>query len=172
MSVSYPIFNGNTNQQQQSGNMKKSSQTVYSTSHMNLASKLNESSLLNPNSNSTDDDVKVQIYYAGLITVIYLNSGSLLDESAAENSNSSALTSSFSLESFAQKVRSICKLDQQQPFTIKWVDEEGDPCTITSQLELDEAIRLYYLNKEHELVIHVFANKPIKPGMYIYSSLE
>lgn len=37
---------------------------------------------------------------------------------------------------------------------MKWVDEENDPCTISSQMELDEAIRLYELNKEAELVIH------------------
>lgn len=37
---------------------------------------------------------------------------------------------------------------------MKWVDEESDPCTLSSQLELDEAIRLYELNKDSELVIH------------------
>ncbi len=26
---------------------------------------------------------------------------------------------------------------------MKWVDEEGDPCIVQSQAELDEAIRLY-----------------------------
>ena len=30
-----------------------------------------------------------------------------------------------------------------QDLTVKWVDEEGDPCIIQSQVELDEAIRLY-----------------------------
>ena len=30
----------------------------------------------------------------------------------------------------------------------------GDPCTISSQLELSEAFRLYDLNKDSELVIH------------------
>ena len=25
--------------------------------------------------------------------------------------------------------------------TVKWVDEEGDPCIVQSQTELDEAIR-------------------------------
>lgn len=39
-------------------------------------------------------------------------------------------------------------------FTIKWVDEDNDPCTISSQMELEEAIRLYELNKDSELVIH------------------
>ena len=27
--------------------------------------------------------------------------------------------------------------------TVKWMDEEGDPCIVQSQEELDEAIRLY-----------------------------
>jgi hypothetical protein len=30
----------------------------------------------------------------------------------------------------------------------------GDPCTISSQVELDEAIRLYELNKDSELTLH------------------
>jgi hypothetical protein len=30
----------------------------------------------------------------------------------------------------------------------------GDPCTISTQLELNEAIRLYELNKDSELTIH------------------
>ena len=30
----------------------------------------------------------------------------------------------------------------------------GDPCTISSQLELSEAFRLYDLNKDSEVVIH------------------
>lgn len=37
---------------------------------------------------------------------------------------------------------------------MKWVDEEGDPCTISTQVELDEAIRLYELNRDSELTIH------------------
>lgn len=37
---------------------------------------------------------------------------------------------------------------------MKWVDEEGDPCTLSSQMELTEAIRLYEINKDSELVIH------------------
>ena len=40
------------------------------------------------------------------------------------------------------------------PFTVKWVDEEGDPCTISSELEVQEAIRLYETNKEAELTVH------------------
>ena len=42
----------------------------------------------------------------------------------------------------------------KHPFTVKWVDEEGDPCTISSELEVQEAIRLYETNKEAELTVH------------------
>ena len=30
----------------------------------------------------------------------------------------------------------------------------GDPCTISSQIELDEAIRLYELNRDSEINLH------------------
>ena len=30
----------------------------------------------------------------------------------------------------------------------------GDPCTISSQIELNEAIRLHEVNKDQQLVIH------------------
>ena len=30
-----------------------------------------------------------------------------------------------------------------EDLTVKWMDEEGDPCIVQSQVELDEAIRLY-----------------------------
>lgn len=106
---------------------------------MNLLNKINGMEL---------EDMKIQIFYAGLITVIYFK-----DEGYVE------------LDKFNGKIKEICKFDEVQPFTIKWVDEEGDPCTISSQRELDEVIRLYYLNKERELVLHVFANVPERPGI-------
>ena len=46
---------------------------------------------------------------------------------------------------------------------MKWVDEEGDPCTISSELEVQEAIRLYETNKEAELTVH---------GKKTYSSIN
>ncbi|CAF0958561.1 unnamed protein product [Brachionus calyciflorus] len=101
-----------------------------------------------------NEDIKIQIYYSGVITVIYIK----YDEIRLNNT--------YELEKLKKSIREICKFEQiEQPFTIKWVDEEGDPCTISSQIELDEAIRLYYLNKENELVIHVFANVPPRPGI-------
>jgi hypothetical protein len=176
MSVSSPIFNSQQSQPQlNSTNKKPSNRTVFSTSHMNLSSAAaaagSKSAL---DAHPDDEDIKVQIYYAGIITVIYLNAEAFLDESSnstggangvvSTTTTSSNSSTGFLLDTFMQRIRGICKLDPQQQFTIKWVDEEGDPCTITSQLEMDEAIRLYYLNKEHELVIHVFANKPMRPG--------
>ena len=51
---------------------------------------------------------------------------------------------------------------------MKWVDEEGDPCIIQSQVELDEAIRLYEVNKDAEFAIHVFPGLPPAPGQLCY----
>lgn len=59
----------------------------------------------------------------------------------------------------------MCSFDNEQLFTMKWIDEEGDPCTVSSQLELEEAFRLYELNKDSELLIHVFPCVPERPGM-------
>ena len=53
-----------------------------------------------------------------------------------------------------EEMREICGFHKNYPFTMKWVDEEGDPCTVSSQIELDEAIRLYEINKEAELTVH------------------
>lgn len=98
------------------------------------------------------DEIRIQIYYSGIITVIYLKP------------SGDSTQNSFDLLKFHQEVKHVCKFDSIQPFTLKWVDEEGDPCTISSQLEFDESIRLYYINKESELVVHVFANLPERPG--------
>ena len=34
------------------------------------------------------------------------------------------------------------------------VYDAGDPCTLSSQMELDESLRLYELNKDSEVVMH------------------
>ena len=104
----------------------------------------NKSTMLSQE-NSNLNDIKVQVYYCGIIMVVYIK----------EN---------LRLEELYNILRQICKFDEQQLFTVKWVDEEGDPCTLSSQLELDESLRLYYLNKESELVLHIFANIPERPG--------
>merc|ERR1719384_1867804 len=61
-------------------------------------------------------------------------------------------------------MRDLCGFAPGQELTIKWVDEEGDPCIVLSQTELDEAIRLYEVHKEAELTVHVFPGLPPAPG--------
>jgi atypical protein kinase C iota type len=134
-----PLNNKSTNQlltspppphhQQQQQNLTKSFSTLTLNSPINM-----------------DDNIKVQIYYNNIITVIYLT------------------IQNIHLDKMCTVIRTICKFDIEQQFTIKWVDEEGDPCTISSQEELDESIRLYFLNKETELIIHVFPSVPDRPG--------
>jgi hypothetical protein len=41
----------------------------------------------------------------------------------------------------------------------------GDPCTISSQRELDEAMRLLQANADAELNVHVFLGMPALPGL-------
>lgn len=111
----------------------------------------NYSSSSSPNKKMTscelDQEIKIQIYFGGLCTVVYYKE-----------------EDQFEMAKFTDKIRHVCRFDQEQELTLKWVDEEGDPCTLSSQLELDEVVRLYHLNKERELVLHVFANVPDKPG--------
>lgn len=77
----------------------------------------------------------------------------------------SSLSSEVTYAGLNTEMKDICKFDDDQLFTMKWVDEEGDPCTISCQIELDEAIRLYEVNKDSEMTIHVFPTVPIGPGM-------
>lgn len=60
----------------------------------------------------------------------------------------------ITLEKLCKETNDICRFPNNQLFTMKWVDEDGDPCTIETQIELDEAIRLHELNKDSELIIH------------------
>eukprot|EP00063_Salmo_salar_P027953 XP_014002788.1 PREDICTED: protein kinase C zeta type-like isoform X3 [Salmo salar] len=64
-----------------------------------------------------------------------------------------------------EEVRVMCVLDRQQPITLKWIDNEGEPCTISSQMELEEAFRIYSRNRNSGLLLHVFPSTPLKPGM-------
>ncbi|XP_077863773.1 protein kinase C iota type-like [Saccoglossus kowalevskii] len=65
-----------------------------------------------------------------------------------------SVTPDIVIDDFCRDMRQICSFDDEQPFTMKWVDEEGDPCTISSQEELNEAIRLYDINKDSDITIH------------------
>ncbi|XP_022789557.1 protein kinase C iota type-like isoform X2 [Stylophora pistillata] len=70
----------------------------------------------------------------------------------------------ITLEKFCDEMRDIFRFGEEDEFTMKWLDEEGDPCTISTQEELDEAIRLYELNRDSELVVHLFKGVPDEPG--------
>ncbi|KAG8569034.1 hypothetical protein GDO81_014238 [Engystomops pustulosus] len=75
------------------------------------------------------------------------------------------LGASMNYDELCDEVREMCSLNQRQPITLKWIDDEGDPCTISSQMELEEAFRLYSIYKEEGLSIHVFPSIPEKPGL-------
>uniref|UniRef100_A0A6I8N9Q7 Protein kinase C n=1 Tax=Ornithorhynchus anatinus TaxID=9258 RepID=A0A6I8N9Q7_ORNAN len=75
------------------------------------------------------------------------------------------LDASVTYDELCDDVREMCSLHQEQPITLKWIDDEGDPCTISSQMELEEAFRLYCQHREEGLIIHVFPGIPEKPGM-------
>lgn len=75
------------------------------------------------------------------------------------------LGASMNYDELCDEVREMCNLHQGQPITLKWIDDEGDPCTISSQMELEEAFRLYSIYKEEGLSIHVFPSIPEKPGL-------
>ncbi|PAA82223.1 hypothetical protein BOX15_Mlig009922g1 [Macrostomum lignano] len=77
----------------------------------------------------------------------------------------SQLPPTMSYAELSEFVANMLDLYESQPFTIKWLDEEKDPCTLTSDMETHEAFRLYHANKENELLLHVFASVPARPGM-------
>lgn len=62
-------------------------------------------------------------------------------------------------------MKDACKQHKKQDITVKWIDEDGDPISIDSQMELDEAVRCLNSSQEAELNIHVFVGKPELPGL-------
>lgn len=98
------------------------------------------------NQDNHQNDVRVKTVYSGDVMITYINHN-------------------INFEEFTQEMVAICRFLPDQVFTMKWVDEEGDPCTISTQLELDEALRLYEINRDSELTVHVFPNVPAAPGM-------
>lgn len=76
-------------------------------------------------------------------------------------------TSNLTLEKLNKEVRELWQFGPDQLFTVKWIDDEGDPCLLTCQEELDEMLRLNDKcnSKESEVVVHVFNNHPVMPGM-------
>lgn len=81
------------------------------------------------------NEIRAKIAYNGEVLITYIDQKITLDQ-------------------LCQEIKEICRFASDQVFTMKWVDEEGDPCTISTQMELDEAIRLYEVNRDSELTIH------------------
>ncbi|XP_059808170.1 protein kinase C zeta type isoform X1 [Hypanus sabinus] len=94
----------------------------------------------------TGDSIKVKAHYKGDILITNLDAA-------------------INYEGMCSEVRDMCNLQQNQPITLKWIDNEGDPCTVSSHMELEEAFRLYNQSGESGLIIHVFPSIPEKPGM-------
>eukprot|EP00064_Thunnus_orientalis_P016100 superscaffoldBa00003117_g16163 len=75
------------------------------------------------------------------------------------------LAATVTFVELCEEVRTMCSVAKQQPITLKWIDDEGDPCTISSQMELEEAFRIYNRTKRSGLLLHVFPSIPERPGM-------
>ncbi|GAA51443.1 atypical protein kinase C [Clonorchis sinensis] len=75
-----------------------------------------------------------------------------------------SLPADADLNSMRSQVLELCQFNRGEPFTLKWIDEEQDPCVISSDRELNEAVRLYKLNKECQITVLVFAGEPAGPG--------
>lgn len=99
-----------------------------------------------PIDNEESDYVRVKTIYNGAVMITYIQRNIEYDQ-------------------LCKEMRDICRFAPEKEFTMKWIDEEGDPCTISTQIELNEAKRLYEVNKDSELTIHVFPNVPPNPGM-------
>lgn len=98
--------------------------------------------------NNDSSSVKFRIHYRQQATVIYL-------------------PFNLTLQAFYDQLSSICNLSVTEPpsFTVKWLDESLDAITMSSQRELNTAIRLYMKNTDKELHIHVFPSRPEHPGL-------
>ncbi|KAL1020783.1 hypothetical protein UPYG_G00004600 [Umbra pygmaea] len=96
--------------------------------------------------NRGSDFVKVKAHYSGDMLI-------------------TDLASTVTYTGLCEEVRVMCSLTWGQPITLKWIDDEGDPCTISSQMELEEAFRIYSRSRTSGLHLHVFPSIPAKPGM-------
>uniref|UniRef100_A0A8C5CBD0 protein kinase C n=1 Tax=Gadus morhua TaxID=8049 RepID=A0A8C5CBD0_GADMO len=74
------------------------------------------------------------------------------------------LAFSLTFAALSDEVRELCSVARQQPITLKWIDDEGDPCTISSQMELEEAFRIHQRTRSSGLLLHVFPSIPERPG--------
>uniref|UniRef100_A0A0K0FC25 Protein kinase C n=1 Tax=Strongyloides venezuelensis TaxID=75913 RepID=A0A0K0FC25_STRVS len=75
------------------------------------------------------------------------------------------IENNLSYETFESTIKDICRISFEEKCTFKWVDDEGDPCTISSLIELEEAINVTNENEDNEMCVYVFNGQPIIPGM-------
>ncbi|EHB08957.1 Protein kinase C iota type [Heterocephalus glaber] len=73
-----------------------------------------------------------------------------------------SLENSIHFEGLCDKDRDVWCLDNKQLFTTHWL-EEGDPHTVSPQLELEEGFRLSELKEDSELLIHSLPCIPEHP---------
>lgn len=64
------------------------------------------------------------------------------------------MDTSFDFKQLQSSIQALYNLAPNDPFTMKWVDDEGDPCMLTCDEELQESIRLFNANKEPFLAVH------------------
>ncbi|KAF6110895.1 protein kinase C zeta [Phyllostomus discolor] len=99
-----------------------------------------------PKMDGSGGRVRLKAHYSGDMLITSLDAATTFEELCAE-------------------VREMCSLHPGQPLTLKWVDSEGDPCTVSSQMELEEAFRLCCQHRDDGLILHVFPSIPEQPGM-------
>ncbi|KAK6054075.1 kinase domain protein [Cooperia oncophora] len=93
-----------------------------------------------------DTDIKLKTRFLGQVLVLYARPP-------------------LQIESFFSLLKEACQQPPSHPITVKWIDEDGDPVSIDSQRELDEAVRILQQSGDAELNIHVFLGQPALPGL-------
>ncbi|CAD5212725.1 unnamed protein product [Bursaphelenchus okinawaensis] len=70
----------------------------------------------------------------------------------------------ISFDGFFTRLKDVCKLAAGNTITVKIIDDEGDPCTVLDQSDLDEIIHVITENGASDMLIHVFNGVPPTPG--------
>lgn len=72
---------------------------------------------------------------------------------------------SISYVDLFEQIRDLWSFDKNQKFTMKFIDDEGDPCMLSCPDEFEEAIRTTCdQGRNAELTIHVFPGVPSAAG--------
>jgi len=81
------------------------------------------------------------------------------------NVNYLKLEPSVNYKDLLIRLKDSWNISEASRFTVKWLDDEGDLCIMSTQDELNEAVRLYNLNEEDSLTLHIFPGQPSQPGV-------